>query len=127
MKNLFKMSFLCIIALLIVGCSKNDDSEDFDLSSLVGDWVGTFSGDDTGNFRVYIYENGTVTGNAYSNGLQQGIPLNGQIDESGKFDAVLGSSENGASFTGKFTENASSGTWENPSINTSGTWVGSKE
>ncbi len=74
-----------------------------------------------------ISENGKVTGDAFSNNIKQTLPLNGQIDSSGELSAVLGSAENGASFTGNFSPTSASGTWNNPSFQGSGTWSGTKQ
>ena len=125
MKTLLKISLLFIV-LFTVGCSK-DDEDTGDLELYVGSWSGTFSGSDSGTFLVTIYIDGEVSGTAFSNNLKQNIPLNGEIDESGNFDAVLGVSDSGASFTGKFTETKASGTWKNPPLNFSGTWNGVKQ
>ncbi|RDY60165.1 hypothetical protein [Flagellimonas nanhaiensis] len=123
MKNMIKILMLSIV-FVTLGCSSDgDEAPEIDF---YGNWFGTFDGDDSGTFSVFIHEDGSVTGDAVSNNLQQTLPLNGQINDSGNLNAVLGSAENGATFTGRFTETTSSGTWNNPS-NGSGTWTGSKQ
>ncbi|KJD36815.1 hypothetical protein PW52_04060 [Tamlana sedimentorum] len=118
------MLFLIVATLY---CSSSDDSDEMNIDLMSGFWSGTFSGDDTGTFSVFVYANGTVTGTAYSNSLKASLEIEGTIDEKGNLDAVLGSSDNGASFTGKFAKVTSSGTWNNPNFNISGTWSGTKD
>lgn len=123
MKHITKL-FALLLIVFSMACSNDDD----DMKVVyAGSWAGTFAGDDSGTFEVTISENGKVTGDAFSNNLQQNLPLNGQIDSSGDLRAVLGSAENGASFTGKFSNTSASGTWNNPSFQGSGTWSGTKQ
>ena len=123
MKHITKLVTILLI-ISSIGCSKNNEDQQV---IYAGDWSGTYSGDDSGTFAVTISESGKVTGDAFSNNLSQTLPLNGQINSSGDLDAVLGSAENGASFTGKFSATTASGTWNNPSFQGSGTWSGTKQ
>ena len=122
-----KILLLLLISSILLSCSSNgDDTNELDIEELSGNWFGTFEGDDSGTWAVFAYPDGRVTGTAVSNNLQQTLSIEGNIDDQGNLDAVLGSAENGASFTGKFTTTSSSGTWNNPSSNVSGTWSGEK-
>lgn len=119
-----------LVGLTLFGCSGSDDNdteEEFSLILIAGSWSGTFDGGDSGNYSVVVGTDGTVTGTAFSNDLQRNLALNGTIDDDGNLDAVVGSAENGASFTGKFRATTSSGIWRNPSLNLTGTWEGTKD
>lgn len=136
-KSIFSMKttkFLTLLifslTLLTFSCNGSDDTtieEEVSLEIIAGSWSGTFEGDDSGTYTVVVNANGTVTGTAFSNDLQQTLGLNGTMDNAGNFDAVAGSAANGATFTGKFRATTSSGTWNNPTFNESGTWQGTKD
>lgn len=136
-KKIFSMKttkFLTLLvftlAFLTFNCGGSDDDtpeEEVSLEIIAGSWSGTFEGDDSGTYTVVVNANGTVTGTAFSDDLQQNLALNGTIDNAGNFDAVAGSAANGATFTGKFRATTSSGTWNNPTFNESGTWQGTKD
>lgn len=123
MKNTIKI-LVVLLTLINLGCSS--DGDEVVEIDFYGNWFGTFDGDDSGTFSVFIHEDGSVTGDALSNELQRTTSLTGNIDSSGNFEAVLGSADSGASFKGRFTENSASGTWDNPEFQSSGTWTGSK-
>jgi len=130
MKTTKILLVLCLSTVISVSsCSKSDDNETetINLSIIAGNWSGTFEGGDSGTYTVVVNANGTVTGTAFSNDLQQTLALNGTIDDDGNFDAVVGSAANGATFTGEFRATTSSGTWNNPNLNSSGTWSGTKD
>lgn len=122
-----KVLVLLLIGTTIINCSSdNGDNNGFDLEDLSGNWFGTFEGDDSGTWGIFAYPDGRVTGTANSNNLQQTLAIEGNIDKQGNLDAVLGSAENGATFTGKFTTTRSSGSWNNPESNVSGSWSGER-
>lgn len=123
MKSFFKLLIL-FLTLVNFSCSNDDDVQEINFA---GNWAGTYAGDDSGTFAVTIGTDGKVTGDAFSNNLHQSLPLNGQIDSSGELDAVLGSAQNGASFTGQFSATTAIGTWNNPSFQGSGSWSGTKQ
>lgn len=121
MKNTIKFLALFMI-LLANGCSKNSGEVETDLD-FTGNWFGTFAGDDTGTFGSYIYPDGNVTGSITSFNLQENnLPLNGKVDASGAFTAVIVITGNNRSFTGKFNASGGSGTWQDTAQQQSGTW-----
>jgi hypothetical protein len=127
--KILSVLLLCL-TLSVFNCSGSDDNdteEEFSLIVIAGPWSGTFDGGDSGTYSVIVSTDGTVAGTAFSNDLQQNLALNGTIDDDGNLDAVVGSAANGASFTGKFRATTSSGTWNNPNLNLSGTWTGIKD
>ena len=127
MNNVLRITLLFLTTLL-VSCS-SDNSDDNNPQELVfaGEWSGTFSGDDSGTWNATIGTSGTVNGEAFSSAAQQIFPLTGTITNEGEFRATAGTAENGATFSGTFTVDSSSGTWENAANQISGTWTGSRD
>lgn len=121
MKKALKILAVCFTVLLI-SCSKSSGDEETDLD-VTGNWFGTFSGDDMGTFSAFISADGSVSGDLVSNNLQNTYSLNGQIDGAGNLTAVIGTGGNGRSFTGKFNATSGSGTWQDSSLQQSGTWL----
>ena len=125
MKNVLKIT-LFFLTTLLISCSSDDDNDDQQQLIFAGEWSGTFSGGDSGTWNATVGETGTVSGEAFSNNAQQSFPLTGTIDTDGAFRATVGTAENGATFSGTFTEDSSSGTWENTAAQVSGTWMGTR-
>lgn len=123
-KSISKLSIVVLLILAITACS--DDDSNPAAVPFAGEWSGTFSGGDSGTWAISIDPNGTVAGEVFSNNLQGFLDVNGTIDTSGDFRATAGSAENGATYTGVFTTNSSSGQWENTADSISGTWEGSR-
>lgn len=116
---------LILFALLALACSNDEDDNNSEVI-FAGEWTGTFSGGDSGIWTAVIGNDGTVTGDAFSNSAQQSLPLSGTIDTKGDFRATVGTAQNGATFEGTFASDTSSGTWENAADQISGTWQGSR-
>lgn len=122
----FKIIYLILALSVGISCSNNDDGDSQPID-FAGSWSGTFAGGDNGTWNAIIDASGTVEGEAYSDNLQQSLPLNGSVDTSGDFRATVGTATNGATFEGAFTSDQGSGTWENSTDQVSGTWTGSKD
>ena len=125
MKNVVKITLL-LLTIVTFSCSSDDSNDNDEPLVFVGSWSGTFSGGDSGVWSAIITEEGTVTGDAFSNTAQESLPLNGTISTEGSFRATAGTAENGATFSGTFTVDSSSGTWENTADQISGTWMGAR-
>ena len=124
-KTTIKSAIILFSFLAFIACS-NDNNEETQEVIFAGEWSGTFSGGDSGTWEIAVNNFGNVSGNVFSNNLQDFLIVEGTVDTSGEFRATAGSAENGATFTGSFTENSSSGTWENTAANISGTWQGTR-
>ncbi len=98
------------------------------LCSYAGAYMGTFSGDDSGNFGFLIdASNGNVNGVAYSIPFDQFIGLSGTrpISYDQNMSFASGSTTTGAAFNGQFTSvNEVSGSWQNSP--NSGSFSGSR-
>ena len=119
--------FLLIGALTMGISGSKVENNDSQQAIFAGSWSGTYSGGDAGTWNATIDADGIVEGEAFSNNLKQSLPLSGSIDNSGDFRATVGSATNGATFKGAFTQESSSGTWENKAYEISGSWTGSKD
>ena len=93
MKNTIKILALFMVLSTVSCSSDGDDANAFDIEELSGNWFGSFEGDDSGTWAVFAYPDGRVTGTAVSNNLQQTLSIEGNIDDQGNLDAVLGSAE----------------------------------
>ncbi|WP_127137074.1 hypothetical protein [Flagellimonas oceanensis] len=122
----FQIVYFILVLIVGISCSNNDDGDSRPID-FAGNWSGTFTGGDNGTWNAIIDASGTVEGEAYSNNLQQSLPLNGSVDTSGDFRATVGTATNGATFEGAFASDQGSGTWENSTDQVSGTWTGSKD
>ena len=125
-KTVFKFLMMALVVVTITSCSNDSDSETQEVP-FAGEWSGTFSGDDSGPWNITVSSTGEVDGQVFSNNAQVSLEVTGNVDTSGEFRATAGSAENGATFTGTFTENSNSGAWENAVINISGTWQGLRD
>ena len=73
---------------------------------------------------------GTITGSGNSLRSGQTFPLEGSVNDNGKFKATSGVAATGAEFTGTFSaDGKASGTWKNLASATplEGTWEGERE
>lgn len=112
-------------SFFIFSCSKND-SEITSNSSFEGKWSGRFTGtQDNGSWTASISTTGVVTGTAIST-IYGPATLAGTVNNQGNFTATVGTSSDGAKFTGKLTGNSGSGTWVNASAGMNGGWMGNK-
>lgn len=116
-----------IVGFSISSCKKAEEETSF--KDYEGEWEGTYSGDESGLWDATIDSKGKVTGIARLNVMSEGYDLVGSVSPKGVFTATVGSLSNGTTFTGDINESndAVSGTWENTTRSTSGTWEGIKE
>lgn len=126
MKKTTIKSVIILFSILAFTACSSDDSGDV-MVEFAGTWSGTFSGGDSGTWQISVTNNGTANGEVFSNNLGGFLSVSGSVDTSGDFRATAGSAENGATFSGTFVENSSSGTWENNAADISGTWQGSRD
>jgi len=110
---------------LASSCSTDEQSEEFD-SYLVGNWSGTYSGDDRGIWTVTVSDTGRVTGTATSAFTSDSQNINGQVSSSGSLSATLGNTED-REFVGQLGQNnQASGTWVDNGRDQNGSWTGQK-
>jgi hypothetical protein len=117
MRN-YALIFVFFLSFITVSCSKDSSSNSIP-GSYVGNWAGTYSGDDFGSWTATIDSKGVLTGET-----DEGF-VKGSVDASGKWTAGIEST--GVSFTGQIDGNTISGTWKNiedPTFN--GTFKGNK-
>ncbi|MGV6832206.1 MAG: hypothetical protein ACWA5P_11680 [bacterium] len=125
MKKLVYLS-LVIIALAFTSCSDDDGNERQINENLVGNWSGTYSGDDQGVWVVTVSSNGRVTGTVTSTFTTDSASISGEVSDSGSLSATIGNAEN-REFVGQLEENNEAmGTWIDNERDQDGTWVGTK-
>ncbi|WP_423998080.1 hypothetical protein [Maribacter sp. IgM3_T14_3] len=100
-----KLIFLPVLMLFFfnTSCTKDEDGEEID-ASFVGNWSGTYSGDDRGIWTVNVSATGKVTGTATSSFTSDSADINGHITENGALSATIGSSE-ARTFVGQLIDN----------------------
>ncbi|TXJ95864.1 hypothetical protein [Flagellimonas pelagia] len=115
-----------LMALIVLSCSKDGDSSD-DIDLYAGQWMGNVTGDDGGTVSFFIYEDGSATGDFFTNGTQTPIQMDGTVDSSGSFSATFSTTEINGSLSGKLSETSGNGTWSITSNQTKGTWSVTKK
>ena len=124
MKKLFFLSLLAM-TLVTISCSKDDEAKAIN-PSLVGNWSGTYDGDDQGVWTVTVSSTGNVNGTASSAFTADSENITGQVSDSGTLSATIGNVED-REFIGQLGENNEAmGTWIDAGRDYDGTWVGSK-
>lgn len=97
------------------------------VSNFQGLWTGTYTGGDSGTWSININEYGLVSGTAYSTVFVQSFSINGNASFNGQLTATLGNVSTGSTFTGFLNgDSNANGNWQNPILNISGTWSGSR-
>lgn len=119
---------LILMSFSLISCSKSSSTTTTTTpSSFQGNWTGRFTGtQDNGTWTATISATGVVTGTAYSAVFMGSSALNGTVTNQGSFTATVGSSTDGARFSGNLTGTTGSGTWVNTSAAMSGNWTGTK-
>lgn len=124
MKKLFFLPLL-VITLIITSCSEDEQGEEIN-TELIGNWAGTYTGDDRGVWTVNVSSTGNVTGTATSSFTQDSANITGRVSDNGTLSATIGSSEE-REFVGQLGENnEASGTWVDSRRDQNGTWTGRK-
>ena len=126
MKNLFRKTTLILILIINFSCSNNDDSSTNINSNFVGDWSGTFNGDDAGTWEVNVSSNGTVSGTAHSTTFSDNYQIQGNVNNNGELTATIGTSDVGGEFIGQLSGNNANGIWNNSEAEMGGDWIGTK-
>ncbi|UGS22930.1 hypothetical protein [Flavobacterium channae] len=126
MKNLLKKAVLILILIINFSCLNNDDSSSNINSNFVGNWSGTFNGDDTGTWDVNVSSNGTVSGTAYSITFSDNYQIQGSVNNNGELTATIGTSDVGGEFIGQLNGNNANGIWNNSEAEMNGNWIGTK-
>jgi hypothetical protein len=124
--------FIFVSALFMASCQEDEpaaDPQPVDTSNpYMGDWEGTFEGDDNGTWNIVVDKEGDFTGQLFSENAQSNHPMNGSFAEDGTLTATIDVDGVIIDFTGKGTNgNTASGTWSNPAFMISGTWSGNKK
>ena len=124
MKKLFFLS-LFAMTLLTLSCSKDDEDKAIN-PNLVGNWSGTYDGDDQGVWTVTVSSTGNVTGTASSAFTSDSADIRGQVSDSGTLSATIGN-VNDREFIGQLGDNNEAmGTWVDAGRDYDGAWEGSK-
>lgn len=99
------------------------------LKRYAGNYAGTFAGQDNGTWQISVTTGGSITGKGYSNGYKENLSIAGTMTSSGtaSLNAAVGVA-GAAIFIATINPDtgAVSGTWSSPSLNQSGTLIGSK-
>ena len=122
MKKSLLLSFV-LFSILITSCSKDDEKA----NPFQGSWSGTYTGPDTGTWTANIDSKGVIAGSVDSDLLNFPVPLQGVVDDQGKFSSTVGTTQMGLTFTGQLTSTIGQGTWESSDGSSSGTWTGTKQ
>ncbi len=112
-----------LFLFLLVSCKKDNPFEKYQ-----GNWIGTYSGDDTGTWNVTIDGNGNIQGRAVSDSLPN-YPFNltGTLSENGNFEAQAPVFFGTVGFEGQLTASSATGNWFNISAGLQGMWTGEKK
>ncbi|MBA5792132.1 hypothetical protein H1R17_04395 [Flavobacterium sp. xlx-214] len=123
---------ICILSALTFGfvsCdSKDDDTkQENTINNFVGNWSGTFSGEDAGTWSMKVQETGKVTGTLKYSSDNVELDLQGRVSENGTVTATThyGTMDIGI-FNGTMKANTASGIWTDTDADTEGTWKGTK-
>lgn len=103
-----------------MGACKKSESNPF-----AGTWTGTFTGNDSGTWTVYINDKGTVSGGGTSVVANGPFIISGKINNTGNMVATFGTSSLDGTFNGTMSGTQATGTWFNG--NYLGTWTGTKQ
>ncbi len=108
-----------LLLVSISACKKSGDN------AFQGTWTGTFTGNDSGSWTVYVNDNGTVTGLGNSTVAATSFTIEGRINNAGNLVATFGTSSLDGTFNGTMSGRQCSGTWSNG--NYQGPWSGTKQ
>ncbi len=120
-----KMSLMGVMLTLVFFTSCKEDNPYADYE---GNWSGTYTGEDTGIWSVNINEEGKIKGTFESDSIANfDLNLEGNVSESGRFDASQTIFGFRFEFTGQLADSKANGTWNNVEQQISGTWSGTKK
>jgi len=121
-----KTFFIFYTLMLLVSCTSSSNEES--IFQFTGAWKGSFSGTDTGTWKVNIANDGIASGVAHSTVYNQDFDINGTVNSSGQLNAVLGTASGGGVFKGTLSGKSGNGTWSNNIGKPhSGSWSGNKQ
>lgn len=124
---------ICIFSTLAFGfvaCESSDDNntQEQKIENFVGNWSGTFSGEDTGTWNIKVQETGKITGTFKSPVNDYELTIEGRVSENGALNATThyGAMDVGT-FNGTMKGSSASGIWTDTADgNMEGTWKGTK-
>ena len=114
-----KILFFAMLVLAISSCKKSENNP------FVGNWAGTFTGNDNGTWSVTVNDNGTVSGSGRSTVANSTFTISGRVNNAGSLLATFGTSSLEGTFNGSMSGTTASGTWANG--NYQGPWTGRKQ
>ncbi len=114
-----KILFFAMLVLASSSCKKSESNP------FVGNWAGTFTGNDNGTWSVTVNDNGTVSGSGRSTVANSTFTISGRINNAGNLLATFGTSSLDGTFNGSMSGTTASGTWANG--NYQGPWTGTKQ
>ena len=124
MKKIFLIVLIAVFTLTIQSCKKDSEEK---VSDYMGDWSGTYSGDDEGTWKVLVDKDGGVTGSMTSDNIPITIDFEGKVDETGKVLVTFENALGDGSMTGQMTDGKVTGTWSNDTQNIGGIIEGKKD
>ncbi len=116
---------LLIAAAIILGLSscKDDEYKEYE-----GTWAGTYTGGDTGSWRVNVDDEGKITGLLTPDSLGNfNFDITGSVNTDGSLSAEVNVFITTVNFTGTLSGNNGSGVWQNAAQGIQGTWTGTKQ
>lgn len=124
---------ICLFSALTFGfvsCNSKDDdtTQEIKIDNYVGNWSGTFSGEETGTWTMKVQETGKITGEViYNSNNIMDLEIRGRVSENGTVNTTTHyGNMNIGTFNGTMKGNSASGIWVDNDDDTEGTWKGSK-
>jgi hypothetical protein len=97
------------------------------VAAYAADYIGTYSGAESGTFVVKASTTGVITGTVFSQTFGQAFPVNGQVSSSGGVTLSTGGTAGSAQFSGSINAaGVISGKWNYFGVATGGTFTGTK-
>lgn len=128
-KHLTLILFLSTLVFTAVSCNADDDQKEDEkgLQRFVGNWSGTFTGEDNGTWNFKVQETGKMTGVFKYTSDNVELDVQGRVSENGTVIATThyGSMDIGV-FNGTMHNTSVSGIWTDTDSDTEGTWEGTK-
>ena len=120
-----KLLLLLLCVPLLFSCGKKKDNEKekskINFSKIIGEWEGTYTGDERGTFKGHISINGSISGIT-----SLGYNIDGTVNADGDIKMSFGEVSSGTIFEGYYKNNRFIGTWNNDHYNLSGTFIAEK-
>lgn len=131
-KLIYKTLVLLSLSTMIMSCNTDDNisnaTEQNPYEKYAGNYKGTYSGGDIGEWEVSISNEGIILGTVHSTQYNLTFQLSGEIDLNGNMNAAyLYNNQMAGTFDATINGTSVTGTWINSISNLSGTLEGNKQ